>query len=376
MRKYLLIIFLCVICSTTFAQYTPTSPYLLNPELAIGYTDSCAHFWLQTWDNSIGGFFTNIDRYGNIITAWGTNKNMLTQSRNAYGMTRAYMLTGDTTYLGFAKRALNWMYDHAWDETYGGWFQELNINGNPINPTANKTAFYQHYALLGIAAYYEATGDTTATPACPTRRGRTTASSPSSGGSCPEGPRSAPDEPAVEADRLASRRFDRQLPRAVLEDARPTAVRAQGGGREASLLPLDVHLERAPGAETADASRRPGGGEGGEEIDHRRPSVGRAAVGLHQHLRDAGGHAEVAVDLEGRVGVEQVGVDAAAARVARARRVDEPEQVADEAVRVVAVAEARPQVDLPGHRPAGAVVARAAPASAAPPRRARASPWA
>jgi mannose/cellobiose epimerase-like protein (N-acyl-D-glucosamine 2-epimerase family) len=29
-------------------------------------------------------------------------------------------------------------------------------------PSNNKTAFYQHYALLGIAAYYEATGDTTA----------------------------------------------------------------------------------------------------------------------------------------------------------------------------------------------------------------------
>ena len=160
--KKLLLSFIFILPTISYSQYTTTSPYLLNPELAIGYTDSCAHFWLQTWDSSIGGFFTNIDKYGNVLTQWGTNKNMLTQSRNAYGMTRAYMLTGDTTYLGFARRALNWMYDHAWDETYGGWFQELNINGNPINPTANKTAFYQHYALLGIAAYYEATGDTTA----------------------------------------------------------------------------------------------------------------------------------------------------------------------------------------------------------------------
>lgn len=160
--KKLLLSFIFILPTISYSQYTTTSPYLLNPELAIGYTDSCAHFWLQTWDSSIGGFFTNIDKYGNVLTQWGTNKNMLTQSRNAYGMTRAYMLTGDTTYLGFARRALNWMYDHAWDETYGGWFQELNINGNPINPTANKTAFYQHYALLGIAAYFEATGDTTA----------------------------------------------------------------------------------------------------------------------------------------------------------------------------------------------------------------------
>jgi mannose/cellobiose epimerase-like protein (N-acyl-D-glucosamine 2-epimerase family) len=162
MKKYLLITTIILFTSQNFAQYTPTSPYLLNPELAIGYTDSCANFWLQTWDNSIGGFFTNIDKFGNVITNWGTNKNMLTQSRNAYGMTRAYMLTGDTTYLSYAKNALDWMYDHAWDNTHGGWIQELNINGVPINPTANKTAFYQHYALLGIATYYEATRDTTA----------------------------------------------------------------------------------------------------------------------------------------------------------------------------------------------------------------------
>ena len=144
------------------AQYVPTSPYIQNPELAIGYTDSCAQFWLQTWDSQLGGFFTNIDKDGSVITGWGTNKNMLTQSRNAYGMVRAYMLTGDTTYLGFAKRALNWMYAHAWDNTYGGWFQELDINGNPIYPTGDKTAFYQHYALLGIIAYYEATRDSLA----------------------------------------------------------------------------------------------------------------------------------------------------------------------------------------------------------------------
>ncbi len=162
MKKYLLIAFFLITYKLTFAQDTPTSPYLLNPELAIGYTDSCANFWLQTWDNSVGGFFTNIDKFGNVITGWGTNKNMLTQSRNAYGMTRAYMLTGNTNYLSYAKNALDWMYAHAWDNTYGGWLQELNINGVPINPTANKTAFYQHYALLGIAAYYEATRDTTA----------------------------------------------------------------------------------------------------------------------------------------------------------------------------------------------------------------------
>ena len=164
MKKFIL--YFTILASTfysfSFAQYLPTSPYLQDPDKAIGYVDSCAQFWLQTWDDQLGGFFTNIDKDGSVIFNWGTNKNMLTQARNVYGLTRAYMLTGDTTYLGYAKRALNWMYNHAWDYTYGGWFQDLDINGNPISPNSEKTAFYQHYALLGIAAYYEATKDTTA----------------------------------------------------------------------------------------------------------------------------------------------------------------------------------------------------------------------
>jgi len=141
------------------AQYSPTSPYLQNPSLAIGYTDSCAQFWLQTYDYASGGFFTKINKFGTPI---GTNKHMLTQTRNIYAMVRAYMLTGDTTYINLAEQALNWMYEHAWDNINDGWFQELDISGNPINPVADKTAFYQHYALLGITAFYEATGDTTA----------------------------------------------------------------------------------------------------------------------------------------------------------------------------------------------------------------------
>ncbi len=165
MKKSILyfIIFASIFCySISFAQYQPTSPYLQDPEKTIGYVDSCAQFWLQTWDDQLGGFFTNIDKDGSIIFSWGTNKNMLTQARNVYGLTRAYMLTGDTTYLGFAKRAINWLYNHAWDYNYGGWYQDLDINGNPISPNNEKTAFYQHYALLGIAAYYEATKDTIA----------------------------------------------------------------------------------------------------------------------------------------------------------------------------------------------------------------------
>lgn len=148
--------------NTIFSQHQVVCKYLIDPELNIGYVDSCASFWLKSYDETLGGFYTNVDRQGNVITAWGTNKNMLTQSRTAYGMVRAYMLTGNEGYLSKAKAALDFMYNSAWDNVNGGWFGEVDKNGSPINPTENKTAFNQHYALLGILAYYEATGDTTA----------------------------------------------------------------------------------------------------------------------------------------------------------------------------------------------------------------------
>ena len=144
------------------AQYTIQSKYLTNPDLSIGYVDSCATFWLQTWDHSSAGFYTNINKFGNLIVGIPANKHMLTQTRNAYGLTRAFMLTGDITYLNYAKNALDFMYQSAWDQTYGGWYQDIDVNGNPIYPMNDKSTFHQLYALLGISAFYEATDDSLA----------------------------------------------------------------------------------------------------------------------------------------------------------------------------------------------------------------------
>ena len=158
MKRILLFIF----CLTyvAFPQYSVRCQYLNDPSLAIGYVDSCAKFWLTSYDATLGGFYTNVNRNGTVATSNGTQKNMMTQSRNAYGMTRAFMLTGNEAYLTKAAQALNFMYQHAWDNTYGGWNWELDKNGKPTGTTENKTAFYEHYALLGITAYFETTQDT------------------------------------------------------------------------------------------------------------------------------------------------------------------------------------------------------------------------
>jgi len=158
---FLAIVFLNI--PFTFAQYQVKSQYLKTPDLILGYVDSCAAFWDSALDqSSVGGFFTNIDRQGNVLTSWGTSKDMISQSRNAYGLTRAFMMTGNETYLNLGQKGLDFMYKFAWDKTYGGWFNSISSTGSINSINGNKYAFYQHYALLGLVAKVEVTGDTTA----------------------------------------------------------------------------------------------------------------------------------------------------------------------------------------------------------------------
>ncbi len=67
-------------------------------------------------------------------------------------------------------------------------------------------------------------------------------------------------------------------------------------------------------------------------------------MALHQHLGDGGGGSEVAVNLERWVGVEEVGQRFVA------------QEVGEEFVGAVAIAETGPEVDFPGEGPAGGTV--------------------
>jgi mannose/cellobiose epimerase-like protein (N-acyl-D-glucosamine 2-epimerase family) len=151
-----LIVMLFALPTLLSAQLSFRSPYLADPSLVAGYVDSCAAFWTKAYDTQYGGYYTNINRTGGNTN---TAKHTMNQSRDAYGFIRAYQMTGKQIYLTHARQALQFMYAHSWDTTYGGWYNTLDRFGNPAARTENKTAFYQHYALLGIAAMFEATRD-------------------------------------------------------------------------------------------------------------------------------------------------------------------------------------------------------------------------
>ncbi len=122
--------------------------------------------------------------------------------------------------------------------------------------------------------------------------------------------------------------------------AHPDGTGSVGGddALDPAAAPLGADGVSATAAQSAHAPGGPGGRQ-------RRQHVQFAVVALQQHLRDARGGAEVAVDLEGRVQVEHVG-----------REPVRPHQVPDQLVGPGAVLQPRPEVDLPRERPTRPVV--------------------
>jgi len=175
MKKLTFLLLVIVYSSFCDAQYVVKSANILTPEINIDYVRNNVEFWIKNaYDPVNGGFFSNISRNGTvqnsdeakIATKIYYEKSLISQTRQAYGFTRAFMLTGDESYLFYAKSALNFLFDHGWDSTNDGWYTFAKSDGTIDNdrwwnPNTGKWGFTQQYALVGIVANYEATHDAT-----------------------------------------------------------------------------------------------------------------------------------------------------------------------------------------------------------------------
>lgn len=127
--------------------YTATSPWLLDAQSNIDYITNCARFWFKARAQD-GGYYTDIAADGTPIALSGVSpRTAMTQSRDAYAFVRAFMVSGDETFLEHAEHALSYHYT-LWLSTEGGW-------------DSSHDAFFEHYALVGPATMCEATADTT-----------------------------------------------------------------------------------------------------------------------------------------------------------------------------------------------------------------------
>lgn len=144
--------------------YTVQGEYLLSPDRAVDMLKSLADFRVKARDDVNGGFFTYTKLDGTVGS--DRRKGFVTQTRDAWTMSRAFMVTGDEVYLDHAAHALEHLYSHGWDNTYGGWYfigDELGTVSTTGwgNQNSSKGSFIQHYALLGMGAACDATRDAT-----------------------------------------------------------------------------------------------------------------------------------------------------------------------------------------------------------------------
>ena len=137
-----------------------------------------------------------------------------------------------------------------------------------------------------------------------------------------------------------------------LEVAEGAVRGADDGVVEAVVFPVEVDGEASAGEESGGVSGVPGVGECGEEGEDVAGWLGvggwEGAVALEEHFGDGGGGAEVAVDLEGRVCGEEVGVDAAAGEGDGVAGRGGSEEHPDEPFGVVAVEESCLEAGFPG----------------------------
>ena len=106
-------------------------------------------------DDRHGGFHTSLDRAWQPRAPYEKLPAMI--SRQVFSFTVAYLLSGDDRHLDLARRGVEYLLAHAWDERYGGWYDRLTVDGAVLDET--KTAANELYTNVGLALYAFATGD-------------------------------------------------------------------------------------------------------------------------------------------------------------------------------------------------------------------------
>ncbi|NIA10529.1 MAG: hypothetical protein GWP10_12565 [Nitrospiraceae bacterium] len=113
-------------------------------------------YWTQHARDTVdGAFITNLDSVWKQFGSTDKYPSMI--SRHIFSYSVAFLLSGEEKYLDIATETVHFLLDHAWDKEYGGWFDVLDKQGNPVETT--KSSFIQFYANTGLAMYYLVTHD-------------------------------------------------------------------------------------------------------------------------------------------------------------------------------------------------------------------------
>lgn len=96
--------------------------------------------WEKMWDHQNGGFYSLVNRKGNIKhgnDSFTGSKTAYGNSFAIYGLTHYAEVFGDSTAMDYARQTFRWLDSHAHDSQYGGYFQNLKRDGTPYESGFN-----------------------------------------------------------------------------------------------------------------------------------------------------------------------------------------------------------------------------------------------
>jgi len=107
-------------------------------------------------DNEYGGYLSDFDYKWEMTDQ--QNKMIVTQARHVWTCSKMRAFTGDNTYLEYATHGYHFLRDVMWDHEYGGFFNLVTREGDPVNegnlPRIPKNAYGNAFGIYALAAYY------------------------------------------------------------------------------------------------------------------------------------------------------------------------------------------------------------------------------
>jgi cellobiose epimerase len=129
-------------------------------------TEMLNKWYPQAVDKESGGFLSTFT-YDWKPTG-PQDKMVVTQARHIWSNAKAAQLyPNETHYLSSAKHGVAFLRDKMWDKTNGGFYTLVDRQGNVKTQGGgyaggSKNAYGNAFAIYGLSAYYQASGDTSA----------------------------------------------------------------------------------------------------------------------------------------------------------------------------------------------------------------------
>jgi len=107
-------------------------------------------------DKDYGGYLTYFDRDGR--PTGETVKTLLCQARMIYTYSSAHRAGyGEGEFLEIARRGVDFVLPHFWDDEYGGWYWTAEQDGTPLN--SSKLTYGHAFMIYALSEYGRASGD-------------------------------------------------------------------------------------------------------------------------------------------------------------------------------------------------------------------------